>query len=251
MLEDKAPFFSAIKLALGSILVLCSCLGCLFFPKMLYLEAQRTPDSPEDLLNPLSTSQRLCIEQITDKSNLIHVELQDDRNFIGIGYVFSKTVYAAMLDLKENNCEIIFKDEITSLGGHRKNGQPYFHKIQRVELTGDAEPEIYVWLDVYEVPKSGSVHHIFYSKQANGLYEQVLHGGLMCRSWSSVDFVNWEGRDRLKIVRVDDVRCDWWAPGVAGTSYSEILLNNTGYEIINQWHEDEVNSGFMWWNQGK
>lgn len=221
-----------ILLFIFTLLLLGICCG----PRI--LDWTRLPEvkSPEELLEPLTATQVQCIEQITDKNNITYVEVQEDNNFLGVGYVAPDGFYAAMLDATQNgNCHLEFQRMISGLqnpGGDTK--EIIFLRVQRLELTGDGIPDIYVWRNQYKTGRRGSAKHIVYSKQADGSYEIVLLLSL-CRDRSSVQIMESEGADRSRIIVTDDERCGRTPDE---KKHIELVLNNQGHETIKIWKDE-------------
>jgi hypothetical protein len=210
-----------------------------------------TLKTPEELLAPLSEAQINCVNQVVGSGKLIQIALQNDPNFIGVGYINSDGLFAAMLDLSGmRQCQIEFQEQQAPAplkDWQGRNIQPYFHKIQWIELTGDNRPDIYLWYDEYGTVRSGAARHKFYIKQSDGAYKDFSGiTNVMCRGWSAVKFVEVANETRPKIVISNDVRCDWWGPGTHGTSYYEVFLNNDGVESSDSWREEETPPEFWY-----
>jgi hypothetical protein len=214
-------------------------------------EARPIPKSSEELFAPLTEAQTQCINQVVGKGQIIQIELQDDLNFIGIGYINEEGLYAAMLDLGDmGKCKIEFQMQqvpapLKDVFGNEI--EPYFHKIQRIELTGDEKPDIYLWFDEYGTYRDGGARHKFYIKQSDGSYrDSSLFTGIMCRGWSAIEFIELVNENRPKILVINDMRCDWRGPGKHGTSYYELVINNDGVQPINSWREEGTRPEFWY-----
>ena len=195
------------------------------------------PKSPEEWLAPLTAEQIHCLEQITEKTNVVYIELQEDRQFIGLGYTAPDGIYAAMLYLdQDQSCRLEFQDKLSDLQDVFDNKYtPGFESIRRMELTGDEIPEIFIWLDHYGAPRLSNTLFIFYSKQNDGSYKKV-YSTFACLGWSSLEFIEVDNDNRPMIRTVDDVRCSGWR-GKLGTSHDEFFLTNDGRELIRGWNE--------------
>lgn len=218
------------------VFVLLIVLGACCGPRILDWIRQPRIKSPEELLEPLTEAQVRCIEQVTSREKLIYVERQEVDGFLGIGYVVSDGFYAAMLKVDQNsNCSIEFQRSVFDLQDYYGNIKKIvFLGVQRVELTGDMTPEIYVQLNQYQTGRRDSAVHGVYAKQIDGSYETILFLGL-CRDWSSLEITQLAGEDKPRIIIMEDIGCDW-SPGKK--EYTELILTNQGREILRVWQNE-------------
>jgi hypothetical protein len=163
------------------------------------------------LLWPLDTTQRQCVRQITDSGSLVYVEKQTDEDYIAIGYLVDDDYFVSIFNVDQSDhCNIEFQERVWNcyeqVLGVYCNRYGYSIKperIQRVELTDNEFPEVYVWFDALGPGKVSNAYHVFYTRQMDSSFEPVLTLRL-CVSLSSVEIDS----DSMKIVVTNDLICD-------------------------------------------
>ena len=172
--------------------------------------ADRTPTSDE-LLQPLTTSQRRCVEQIINGHTLIYSSKQISENKLVLGYTEDKDLYVAVISEDPTNaCRIEFNEKVFDcysnyLPKYCTNYKLRLQKVEPVELTGDPPAEMYVWFDVLGIGAGarGDAKHQFYVKQSDGSFKLALELRL-CVNLSSLEI----DKDLRKIIATDDLVCD-------------------------------------------
>ncbi len=172
--------------------------------------SDRTP-TPDELLRPLTTSQRQCAEQIVKGHTLIYSLQQISENKLVLGYTGDKDFYVAVINEELNNaCHVEFNEKVfdcykSYLPEYCTDYKLRLQKVETVELTGDAPAEIYVWFDVLGMNFGGrgDAKHQFYVKQSDGAFSLALELRL-CVDLSSLEI----DRNLRKIIATDDLVCD-------------------------------------------
>jgi len=195
------------------------------------------PKSKIELLWPLTALQRQCVEQIIGTSELVYVEKQAGGESIGIGYKTTDTdYYVAIFSVDQSGvCDVTFQKEAWScydefLETYCEDIWMKPKKIALVELT-DCEPsEVYIW---FNTPSRWTgAKHVFYIKQPDGAYEEVMRLRICPgRGLSSVEIRNEDGSPTIMVQ--DDRLCDW--PKSNKQSYTEYSLITGEPEIIRHW----------------
>jgi hypothetical protein len=197
------------------------------------------PKSKIELLWPLTTPQRQCVEQIIGSSKPVYVEKQADGESIGIGYTTTGTdYYVAIFSVDQSGvCEVAFQKEVWNcydefLETYREDTRAKPKKIALVELTGSEPSEVYIWFDTRG--RWTGAKHVFYIEQPDGAYEEVMRLRI-CSGLSSVEIRN-EGGSTTVMVQ-DDRLCD--SPKSNKQNYTEYSLITGEPEIIRQWKTGE------------
>ncbi len=168
----------------------------------------RTP-TPAELLQPLTASQRQCVEQIVNGYTLIYASQQASKNNLVLGYTGDKDLYVAVIDeVPMNACHVEFNEKVFDcytnyLPEYCINYKLRLQKVEAVELTGDAPAEMYVWFDTVGLGRRSGARHQFYVEQPDGSFRMALELKL-CTGLSSVEI-----DDGLReIIATDDVACN-------------------------------------------
>jgi hypothetical protein len=178
-----------------------------------------------ELLWPLTAIERQCVKQIVGNGKLVYVEKLADSNLVAAGYLVYKDYRVSVFSADQSgHCNVEFQEnawQLVPFGDGTSYSQEYElrpRKVQRVELTGNYPPEIYVWFDLRGPGKRTNAKHIFYVKQADGAFKAVLTLQL-CLGLSSVRIDS----SLQRILATDDMQCDW-PPG--DKEYIEYSLSN-------------------------
>jgi hypothetical protein len=183
----------------------------------------RTP-TPAELLQPLTASQRQCVEKIIDGNTLISLTQQSPGNNFVLGYTGNKDLHVAVFsEDSQHMCHTEFKEKVFDcyeayLDEYCGNFTLRLQKVETVELTGSAPAEMYVWFDILGVDRRSGARHQFYVRQPNDSLEMVLELKL-CAGLSSVKIDN----GLSKFIATDDIVCDT-TPG--RKEYIEYALPN-------------------------
>jgi hypothetical protein len=186
--------------------ILVICIGCVVGTWL----RNRTKSTIE-LLWPLSSTQRQCVENIVAKNKLVYVEKQADEQSIAIGYLIDEDYYVALFStVQDSSCQVEFHrkvwdcyDEYQAVYCQERDYGFKPQKIERVELTGSPPEEVYVWFDISGMGNHRGAKHKFHVKQSDDSFEAILTLRL-CVPWSSLEIDN-ESRD---IVATTSVVCD-------------------------------------------
>jgi hypothetical protein len=190
----------------------------------------RTPTSAE-LLQPLTASQRQCVEQIVNGHTLIYVSQQSPENKLVLGYTEDKELYVAVVNEEPDNvCHTEFNEKVfdcyqSYLPEYCTDSRLRLQKVEAVELTGDTPAEMYVWFDVLGVGRRNSAKHQFYVEQSDSSFRMVLELRL-CVDLGSLEI----NKDLRKIIATDDMGCFMFFQGKK--EYIEYtLLNGTPQKL--------------------
>ncbi len=163
------------------------------------------------LLRSLSPVQRSCVEEIVGSGTLAIVEPQEVDGSLAIGYLVDKDYYTSILSIRSSgSCHSEFKakafdcyDEYQVIYCRDSDYRVEPRRIQKVELSDDLTPYVYVWFDVFGLGVRGGAHHSFYVEQADGSGKLVLALKL-CVGLSSLRI---DGATHM-VSALDDVVCD-------------------------------------------
>jgi hypothetical protein len=210
----KTKSWWAIALGLAAI-VLLSCV-------IAWWLNDRTP-TPAELLQPLTVSQRQCVEQIINGRTLIYLTQHSFGDSVAVGYTGDNDLYVAVISEDQSNgCHTEYNEKVFDCYQHYlpeycTNNKLRLQKVEAVELTGDATAEMYVWVDVQGVGRRSNAKHQFYVRQSDGSFTMVLELRL-CAGLGSVEI----NKDSQKIIATDDMNCYMFFQG--RKEYIEYIL---------------------------
>jgi RHS repeat-associated protein len=114
----------------------------------------------------------------------------------------------AVLDSLDTGCKVVLNEYLTNIDLRRGQQEIVIRQVSLFELTGDEQPEIYVWLD----KKGGgrfvsAAVHIIYTLKDEG-WQKAFHVE-QCLGFSSLKFQNSPTEENVKdIYRDTDVHCE-------------------------------------------
>ncbi len=190
---------------------------------------------PEEILNSLSDAHKQCVEQVIKSENLLYAKLENS-NHLAIGYISEDSFEVVIFVVNDTgDCIIEFQQSIASRYYLNRHAIGVFGNIELVDLSGNQQPEVYVWFSSRDGRQDAGDEYIFYSKQADGSYERVFTL-LACRDRSSVQFTQLEGESKRRIVLTEDSEChrSWAGP----VEHSEWFVTNKEFKFLRSWMEE-------------
>ena len=187
------------------------CAGCSVFMIPTSGPEDYSTPPPPDSISSLTSDEQACLATVINLGDSAYLKRQASGGNIAVGFVENDTFSAAIFSVDDNgNCVNEFQEKIWSCHDswseelceqNLSEFEP--QKIQVVEVTGKAPPEIYLWMTLPGINQKLNEYHAFYSKQEDNSYQEIYTRNL-CRK--PYGFIKIDESTQL-IEITDDVVC--------------------------------------------
>lgn len=174
-----------------------------------------------------------CIEQAIENGEIVtskSLDVDQNGEIDEIVLYRNDRLYILIaLSSSSVNCHIILNEHLTDLALALGQQTVEVHDIKLIELTGDDQPELYIWVDKEGGGRfvSATVHTIYTSSSGN--WQQALHIE-QCLAFSSFKFQDTAIKNIKDIYRDTDIVCD--PPFSTSRSYDIFRWNGANFDSI-------------------